>query len=413
MFPLNAAAANGPQLEDAKGTVAASSLISGTNVGEIAIWNTEKTVRYFICNNATLTGEVTHNSGGTVKAKITKADIRGTGSVNADNSLNECTGELGSFYFTVKNLPLELSSTPVMATDEFQITGSGGAKVRLLLGSTTAGECEYEESGSTKGDYTTGTSTAEDATLTIRTTEAGSGMILIRGGLLCPASAMLGMTLTLMTDGTTEPIWANTANSNNPQLTTSGGLVAVGTRIAGTNVGSTVFWDTATNLKLSICNTAFLTGEVTANSGGTVEGKVTRADFSSTGATSLDDGLGECTGEIGNSYVTLRNLPLELKSTPGMANDEFQVTGSGGAKLKFLIGSTIAGECEYEVAAAIKGNYTTGASATEDAILTTRDTPSDSGATRIRGGFLCPTSGMLAMTFTLRTDPAGAAVWIS
>jgi hypothetical protein len=210
---------------------------------------------------------------------------------------------------------------------------------------------------------------------------------------------------------------ATASATNDPQLTDAAGTVAVGSKILGTNVGETYFYNTATTIKLSICNKVRMTGEVTANSGGTVKGKVTTADFSGTGAISADNGLNECTGEIGSSYVTVKNLPLELSSTPTMATDEFQVTGSAGAKVKFLLGSTTAGECEYEATGPIKGDYTTGTSAAADAKLTTRDTESGSGAKLIRGGFLCPTSGVLAMTFTLETDtlPNETAdpIWIS
>jgi hypothetical protein len=206
---------------------------------------------------------------------------------------------------------------------------------------------------------------------------------------------------------------ASASAANDPTLTDAAGHVAVGSKITATNVGETIFWNTETKLKLSVCNHVFMTGEITRNDSGVVTGKVTTAHFSGTGAVAADTGLAECTGEIGSSYVTVKNLPLELSSTPAMAEHEFQVTGSGGAKVKFLLGSTVAGECEYEAGGPIKGKYTTGTSAATDALLTTTDTSAASGASKIRGGFLCPTSGMLAMTFTMKTEPSGEPIWVS
>jgi hypothetical protein len=202
--------------------------------------------------------------------------------------------------------------------------------------------------------------------------------------------------------------------TNDPQLTSAGGTVPVGSKFELTNVGELIWWNTSTNIRLlTIPGTVTLTGEVTTNSGGTVKGKISTADFSGTGAVSTDNGLNEGTGEIGNSYVTVKNLPLELSSMPTMATDEFQVTGSAGAKVKFLLGSTTAGECEYEAVGSIKGDYTTGTSATTDAKLTTRDTEAGSGSKLIRGGFLCPGSLVWSWSLTLEKDNVAEAIWIS
>jgi hypothetical protein len=204
---------------------------------------------------------------------------------------------------------------------------------------------------------------------------------------------------------------ATASATNDPQLTDSKGLVAAGATITATNVGNTVFWNTSTNVELAVCDKADLHGKVLTNSGGTVKGEVTTATFSGTGAVSAHNGQKECTGDIGSSYVTVKSLPLIVESNKTMGTDEFTVTGPAGGKVKFLLGSTVAGECEYEAATSIKGDFTTGS----DSLFTTRDTIAGSGASRIRGGFLCPSSGMLRMTFTLETagvsptDPIGVS----
>jgi hypothetical protein len=210
---------------------------------------------------------------------------------------------------------------------------------------------------------------------------------------------------------------ASASAKNTPILKDASGTVAVGAAINGTNVGETVFWNTATSIKLATCTTATLTGKVVKNTTGTVEGTITTFDFSGTGGVHADNGLAECTGDIGSSAVTVISKPLCLRSTEAMATHEFQVgaelTGKtcaeGTGNVKFLLISTTAGECEYETASTVKGDFTTTAVGTASK-LTTRDTIAGSGASKIRGGFLCPSSGMLGMTFTMETEVAGNPV---
>jgi hypothetical protein len=201
---------------------------------------------------------------------------------------------------------------------------------------------------------------------------------------------------------------ATASATNDPTLTEGATHVAVNSKIVGTSFGETLFVETTPNQGnvLVRCTTAHLTGEVKANSGGTVEGTISSAKFSGTGSVHADNGLNECTGAFGNAYITVTNLPLCIRSTPTMATDEFQVVSSdcGGAEpknVKFLIGSTTIGECEYESTSSLKGDYTT--SSTEST-LSIRNTQAGSGSKKIRGGFLCPGSGQLNMTFHIETD---------
>jgi len=142
---------------------------------------------------------VLKNSSSTVEGEITTATYAGTGAVSADNNLPECTGSFGNVYITVTNTPLCIKSTPVMAEDEGQVGGGGCGTfgpVKFTIGSTTAGECKYESTSTLKGDFTTG---GTETRLTIRNTQAGSGVKLVSGGFLCPTSGMLTGSATLAT----------------------------------------------------------------------------------------------------------------------------------------------------------------------------------------------------------------------
>jgi hypothetical protein len=185
---------------------------------------------------------------------------------------------------------------------------------------------------------------------------------------------------------------------NDPQLTkTGGGLASVGEVIVGTGVG-TEFTTTAGANQVT-CSHATLTGKVTKNSGSSVEGEIPKgsAIFSGTGPVHAHNGLNECTGAFGDAYITVTSA-LCLKSDSALKTDEFIVTGCT-SKVKFIIGSTTAGACEYESTGSVQGDYTTGGT---EAKLTVRNTSAGSGATKIGGSFLCPSSGALKMTFGLK-----------
>jgi hypothetical protein len=196
---------------------------------------------------------------------------------------------------------------------------------------------------------------------------------------------------------------ASASAVNDPQLTESGGLVKVGEKFVATNIGNFEFMSTDGVTNQFGCSKAVLTGSVTANAAGTLEGSITSAQISSTGPVSAHNGLPECTvaGGPGNFYFTVASLPLTLKSTPAMANDEVLITGPAGAKVKFIAGFTVSGACEYETtSSALTGTYTTAATTT----LSIRNTQAGSGLKLIKGGFLCPTSFQLRATFLLETE---------
>jgi hypothetical protein len=179
------------------------------------------------------------------------------------------------------------------------------------------------------------------------------------------------------------------------------GNVVVGAGITATNSGSTSFTQTNGTTVQIECTTAHLAGTVSVPSG-TLKGTITSAKFSGTGAVSAHNGLNECTTSFGGAYITVANLPLTLEQVAG--TDNFQLTGNGGAKVRFIVGSTTAGACEYETTnAAVTGSFTTAATA----VATVNNTQAGSGAKLIKGAFLCPTSGQLKMSFFIETTANG------
>lgn len=190
------ASANDPQLTENGTLVPTLATVNATNNGSVSFVTTSGTTQV-TCTKVRLEGQLENNGsgGGGVEIKFYSPMLSGTGAVNSHNGLNECTGSFGNAYVTFANWPLLLKSTLTMADDEFQITGFG-ANLRFIIGSTTAGACEYEATSSVKGDLTTGNTTL----LTVRSTQAGSGSKLIKGGFLCPSSGMLKMSLYLETE---------------------------------------------------------------------------------------------------------------------------------------------------------------------------------------------------------------------
>jgi hypothetical protein len=209
------------------------------------------------------------------------------------------------------------------------------------------------------------------------------------------------------------PATASAVNAPTATDTTPGAPskehVAVGAKIVGTNVGNTLFQMT-NGTTLVTCTTAKLTGTVLKNSGGTVEGTIETATFAGTGAV-FHNGDNECTGSFGSAAITV-STPMCVRSDGTMADDEFRVFGDdctgANSKVTFNIVSTTAGECKYLTTGPVTGKFTTDPA---EAVLTVDNTQSGSGATKESGGFLCPTSGMLKMSFVTETED-GTAITI-
>ncbi len=205
---------------------------------------------------------------------------------------------------------------------------------------------------------------------------------------------------------------ATASASNNPDLTQEGSRIPTGTTVVGT--ATAIEFQTTSGGTLVTCTNATIAGELKVNSGGSVEVGLTTANFWGDGANNADNTLNECTGSFGNAYLTATNLPLCIRSTStGMSTDEFHIASNAcfaiETNVKFVIGSTTAGACEYETTNPISGVGTTGGA---QASLVVNNTQAGSGFTKINGGFLCPSSGKLTMSFTLETV-GGAKLTIS
>jgi hypothetical protein len=198
--------------------------------------------------------------------------------------------------------------------------------------------------------------------------------------------------------------------SNTPLVVENGTAVPVGTKIVANNTEVTKM---TTSIGTIECSTATMTGELTKNTTGTVEGNITSAVFSGTGAQQVGAPAPECTTKAilgGDTSVTpstaTNGLPWCIRSTSAMLTDEFQVRGnscsSASRPIRFALDVTGIGTCTYERTTAIPGTYTT---STTDSVLSI----SEVEFPRISGPFGCPGSGSLDMKFTMKTDVAGGA----
>lgn len=193
-----ALAVNDPQLTTKEGALVpvGTSDLNLTQVGTTAVVNTARTSTIVTCTTGTGAGSIIKNSGGTVEGEMTSLTIGGTGAKAVGEPANECTSSFGNLSMTPV-LPLCLRSDPTMADDEMRIAGGkcpSSGNVKYIVSGTTSGVCEYESTSTLKLDFTT---LPSDAQATMRPTQAGSGLKLIKGGFLCPTSAMLEGTRTL------------------------------------------------------------------------------------------------------------------------------------------------------------------------------------------------------------------------
>ncbi len=182
--------------------------------------------------------------------------------------------------------------------------------------------------------------------------------------------------------------------TNEPDLTEESSRVPTGTTVVGTATNTEL--QTTAGSSLLNCTTSLRTGVLLQNAGGTVEIESTTNDATGTGV-----GL-ECTTSFGNSSVTYPTS-LCIRSTPAMATDELRIgsTCTTFGNVKIVFDSTTVGECEMETTGPMLADYTTGGT---QAQFTVRNTQAGSGLKKIKGGFLCPSSARLKMTFGLEKE---------
>ncbi len=233
----------------------------------------------------------------------------------------------------------------------------------------------------------------------MRKKTAAAGMLLI-------ASVVLAIT----------PAMASA--NNKPVLTyPTGTQLATGTKLLATNVGNLSMLDTKDAILWS-CSTSKLTGTLVANSGGTFEATIEKAEVGGTGEIGAGHPLPECTATTGNFFFDFESLHWCLRSTPAMATDEFQVRGGGCSeaerKIKFSLTftnvNTEVGEiCVYE-GGPLRGTFQTHSEAGQpDAIFSVPGAAAKAIFTRSSGTFLCPSDMYLQHSFTLETDTTSSS----
>lgn len=206
--------------------------------------------------------------------------------------------------------------------------------------------------------------------------------------------------------------------ANSPELTetTAGTTPPVGTKILGTNIGELLVTDMSGS-PLFRCTQAILTGELTKNDGGNIEGNITSVTFQGTGGTAPGAEDPECTASFGAITVTFNpasnGVPWCIRSTESMATDEFQVRGAkcseAAREIRFVLHSTTVGECTYGRAIPTVGTLTTDTPNATDALLHFSAQKFDKKA----GGFFCPSGIYLDFNFTLEKDttPTADPLW--
>jgi len=197
--------------------------------------------------------------------------------------------------------------------------------------------------------------------------------------------------------------------SASPVLTHPTGTVqGTGAAITAANIGETLMTDTNTNI-ITRCTTADLSGELTKNTGTSIEGNVTSATFTGTGSE------GNCTGSFFSSpKVTpgvANGLPWCVRANNGMAPDEAQIRGGKcsetAREIRFALdlgGIT----CLYARSSAepIKGTLTTDVGGQDAIVHITHQLFKP-----VSVPFPCPEEELLDMSFTLSVG--GTAAYFS
>lgn len=184
---------------------------------------------------------------------------------------------------------------------------------------------------------------------------------------------------------------------NTPELTYSEGMLAKeGSSMRGVGVGESKLTSASNTIA---CSSSKITGTLTKNSETKVEADINTSTF---------NGGGACSGGFSISTAPSEHgLPWCLRSTPEMAEDEFQVRGAGcsttaSQPIRFVTKrtTTIWNECIYERSAAIVGTYKT---YPEDALLTSNGVV----YSKVSGSLLCPVTTSLDTSITLEKDGVG------
>jgi hypothetical protein len=173
--------------------------ITGTNVGNINMWNTGHTTELVTCTNAVVTGSLITNENKIIEGQVHSATFTG------NQPENKCDATFGTAAVetNIGNGVPWCVKNGLGGTDAFTVTGGacGSPRSITLVLTSTIGICKYSRTGPVEGTFTTH-STGDAALRVVPTHE--SSFTKEEGGILCPASFELEMSLTLETDTTTK-----------------------------------------------------------------------------------------------------------------------------------------------------------------------------------------------------------------
>jgi hypothetical protein len=191
---LPAASSASPVLTHPTGTsLAKGAKVTITNIALTRFKNSGGAI-IFECVTALTTGPLVSNSGTLFGIDIETASTTGTGAEG------QCSGSLGNVKYTTAvegGLPWCLTGK---GEDNFEIRGGRCSElarpIKIILDTTTAGECKYKKSTGELGTFTTdGTG---DAILTIVEQE----FIKEAGSFVCPGAYKVEAAMTMETDTT-------------------------------------------------------------------------------------------------------------------------------------------------------------------------------------------------------------------
>ena len=182
------------------------------------------------------------------------------------------------------------------------------------------------------------------------------------------------------------------AASASPVLTHPTGTIlsaAGNPKLTATSVGSVTFTSSSGSIH---CSHASMTGELTANTGSLIEGKITSAEVGGIAAGT------DCESWNGDTHMTLNASAAAPWCMKSGGKDTITIADCAGGSITFTIDFTNGVTCGYGKAA-INGTFTTDASG--DAVLTV----SEQGFSRIHSNsILCLSEVKLDMSLTLETD---------
>jgi hypothetical protein len=188
---------------------------------------------------------------------------------------------------------------------------------------------------------------------------------------------------------------ASAFGANSPELTyPTGTPLAAESKIQAVNVGEAQLTWGGNTIN---CSSAKWKGKLTKNTGSELEADVESASFNS--------GAGKCsTSTLGASLATAteNGTPWCLRSTPELADTEFQIRGGACGKtiqpirLTVKTTTTTVIECPYERSEPISGTYQTHP---QDAVLTSNNVT----YTKV-SGLACPVNFSLDTSFTFEVE---------